>query len=66
MQRTLSSFTWLLATEQKRINAQIYHDGWFDRTPPVFEGPRTLTVSGTADFSFHMHGSCMSDFCSGS
>lgn len=56
MRRTLSSFTWLLAGNKKEIQCpQIYLDGWFDGAPPVFEGSGTLTVSGTTDFSFHVH-----------
>ena len=56
MRRTLSSFTWLLAGDKKKIECpRIYLDGWFDGAPPVFEGSGTLMVSGTTDFSFHMH-----------
>lgn len=33
----------------------MYLDGWVDREPPIFEGSGTLTLSGTTDFSFHIH-----------
>lgn len=55
MPRTLAPFMWLLAGKKEIQCPRIYLDGWFDSAVPLFEGSGTLTISGTADFSFHVH-----------
>lgn len=55
MSRTLAPFMWLLTSKKEIQCPRIYLDGWFDGAPPLFEGSGTLTISGTTDFSFHVH-----------
>ena len=55
MSHTLAPFMWLLTGKKEIQCPRIYLDGWFDGAPPIFEGSGTLTISGTTDFSFHVH-----------
>lgn len=55
MTRTLSSFEWLLKSDDNVINCPLmFLDEWHDGNPPIFEGAGRIALKNSSEISFQL------------